>query len=98
VRIAMAVADRLFDAVELARDIQNRDRPGRCRIGDFAVFVTARPALAQIDEAKVVEAEIRHRPRLHADVDRELRPDEDHRRTSAKRRLRLVRPGGADLT
>ena len=49
---------------------------GRGGIGDLAVFVVARPAFARIDEAQVVEAEIGHRARAHADVHRELWPDQ----------------------
>ena len=73
------------------RGVQQIGRARRGGIGDFAIFVGARPALARIDQAQIVEAEIGHGARAHADVHGELRPNQNDRRTAAERRSRPVR-------
>ena len=80
----MEVSDRRLDAGEYPRGVEETGRARRGRIGDLAVFVGPRPALARIDEPKVVKREIRHRARAHADVDRELGPHQNDRRASAQ--------------
>ena len=85
------IADRRLDARKDARGVQKIGRARRGGIGDLAIVVAARPALARIDQTQVVEAEIGHRPRAHADVHRQLRPNQNDRRTAAEPRLCPVR-------
>ena len=88
----MEVADRRLDAGEDPRGVEQIGRARRRGIGDFAIFVGARPALAGIDEAQIVEAEIGHRARAHADVHRQLRANQNDRRSAAERGLVLSVP------
>ena len=87
----MEVADRRLDAGEDPRGIEEIGRPRRRGIGDFAIFVSARPALAGVDQAQIVQAEIGHGARAHADVHRQLRANQNDRRAAAKPRPCPVR-------
>ena len=85
------IADCRLDARKDACGVQEIGRACRSGIGDLAIVVAARPALARIDQTQVVEAEVGHRARAHADVHRQLRPNQNDRRTAAEPRLCPVR-------
>ena len=85
-RQPIEVADRCVEGREVRRIVDDVVGAGR---GDPRLLV--RPAVARRDEAQIVEAEVGHGARHHADVVGELRLHQQYGRRSRPRRQRPSR-------
>ena len=77
------VENRVLEGFKKCRGFEQMHGAGRGGISAFSISAGPGPALAGRYQTEILQPEIGHRPRAHANVDRELRAHQDHCRAAA---------------